>query len=83
MQFCFLSRRLEQVLGKFRKGELNLLISTSVVEEGLDVQKCNLVIKYDFPLTFRSYVQVHKHRVTQKEWDFRDVCTELILSVPI
>ena len=41
-----------------RKGDLNVLISTSVVEEGLDIRKCNLVIRYDFPQTFRSYVQV-------------------------
>ena len=41
-----------------RKGDLNVLISTSVVEEGLDVRKCNLIVRYDFPETFRSYVQV-------------------------
>ena len=28
-----------------------------MVEEGLDVPKCNLVVRYDFPLTFQSYVQ--------------------------
>ena len=32
-------------------------MSTNVVEEGLDMRSCNLVIKFDFPDNFRSYVQ--------------------------
>ena len=28
-------------------------MSTNVIEEGLDVRSCNLVIKFDFPSTFR------------------------------
>nr|XP_056702561.1 ATP-dependent RNA helicase DHX58 [Euleptes europaea] len=36
----------QDVIHRFRKGELNLLFSTSVAEEGLDVPECSIVVRY-------------------------------------
>lgn len=45
---CILSLQNEQTdtIRNFRQGTLNLLISTSVAEEGLDIPECNLVVRY-------------------------------------
>lgn len=50
-------RKQEEVLKNFRMHECNLLVATSVLEEGIDIPKCNLVIRFDQPLTYNSYVQ--------------------------
>ncbi|XP_014389648.1 PREDICTED: interferon-induced helicase C domain-containing protein 1 [Myotis brandtii] len=36
----------KEVISKFRTGKINLLIATTVAEEGLDIEECNIVIRY-------------------------------------
>nr|CAD7400790.1 unnamed protein product [Timema cristinae] len=43
--------------GGFNSNEINLLVSTSVLEEGIDISQCNLVVKFDEPKEYRSYIQ--------------------------
>ncbi|KAM7534085.1 hypothetical protein Aperf_G00000110256 [Anoplocephala perfoliata] len=41
----------------FRANRFNVLVATTVVEEGLDVRACNVVIKADELTNFRSFIQ--------------------------
>ncbi|KAL6436316.1 hypothetical protein ACFW04_004692 [Cataglyphis niger] len=47
----------KEVLDKFKAGLVNCIVATDVVDEGIDVPNCTLIIRYDMPMDFRGYVQ--------------------------
>lgn len=68
---CILeTKRNRSVVERFRKNEINLIVASSVLEEGIDLQMCNLVLCYDTPNSFRSYVQT-KGRARQATSKYR------------
>ncbi|KIY73904.1 P-loop containing nucleoside triphosphate hydrolase protein [Cylindrobasidium torrendii FP15055 ss-10] len=47
----------ETTLSDFRCGDKNLIVATSVAEEGIDVQACGCVIRWDPPPNMVSWLQ--------------------------
>ncbi|KAK2990483.1 hypothetical protein RJ640_011650 [Escallonia rubra] len=46
-----------RIVDEFRKGTVNIIVATSILEEGLDVQSCDLVIRFDPSATVCSFIQ--------------------------
>ncbi|ALC41053.1 Dcr-2 [Drosophila busckii] len=69
-------RWLKSAIQEFRDGEANLMVCSSVLEEGIDVQACNYVIILDPIQTFNMYVQT-KGRARSKGANFILFCSEL------
>lgn len=49
----------QEIIDKFEKGNLWVLITTDVIARGIDFSHVNLVINYDFPNTILTYI----HRI--------------------
>ncbi|KAJ1567403.1 hypothetical protein HK405_006089, partial [Cladochytrium tenue] len=49
--------RQKDVVRKFANGTFNLMIATQVAEEGLDIQPCKLVVRFDMFKTQSQYIQ--------------------------
>ncbi|OQU91442.1 hypothetical protein SORBI_3001G180000 [Sorghum bicolor] len=46
-----------EIVDSFRSGKVHLIIATQILEEGLDVPSCNLIIRFDQAATVCSFIQ--------------------------
>ncbi|XP_012287234.1 endoribonuclease Dicer [Orussus abietinus] len=47
----------KESLIKFRNGRSNCIVATDVVDEGIDIPACTLIVRFDAPMDYRAYVQ--------------------------
>jgi ERCC4-related helicase len=64
-----------ETMEKFNEGVLNVLIATNVVEEGLDVSTCNLVICLNELATVKAFIQM-RGRARQQNSKFVFLCAQ-------
>lgn len=64
-----------KMLDDFRKGSLNVIVTTSVLEEGIDLPRCSTVIRYDKADNFRVYVQ-SRGRARQQVSSYVSLCPD-------
>ncbi|XP_054796957.1 endoribonuclease Dicer homolog 2 isoform X2 [Prosopis cineraria] len=50
-------KKQNEIVEEFRVGLVNIIVATSILEEGLDVQSCNVVIRFDPSATVCSFIQ--------------------------
>ncbi|KAJ3671775.1 hypothetical protein LUZ60_007854 [Juncus effusus] len=58
-----------KIIESFHKGEVNIIVATQILEEGLDVPSCNLVIRFDPSCTVSSFIQ-SKGRARMPDSDY-------------
>jgi len=52
------SNHQRSVVENFKNGNIKVIIATSVLEEGIDVPQCQLVLSFDSVTCLRAYIQV-------------------------
>jgi ERCC4-related helicase/dsRNA-specific ribonuclease len=61
--------RIRETLDALRAREINVLLATSVIEEGVDVQACSFVVCFDSVPSSKAYIQM-KGRARRKDANF-------------
>nr|AJA90765.1 Dicer-like 3 [Ephedra trifurca] len=57
MQDNMTTKKKHQILDSFRSGQVDVLVTTNISEEGIDVQKCSCIVQFDFPQSLNSFTQ--------------------------
>ena len=71
----FTQRRQHEALVGFRSGKKNVLVATSVAEEGIDIASCSLVIRVDAVLAMIKYIQ-SRGRARYPGSDYHVLCLD-------
>lgn len=62
----YVAKQNRKVVTAFSNKEINLVVASNVLEEGVDIPNCTLVVKFNKPANYRSYIQ-SKGRARHKE----------------
>lgn len=62
----YVAKQNKKVLTAFTNKDINLVVASNVLEEGIDIPNCTLVVKFNKLLNYRSYIQ-SKGRARHKD----------------